>query len=388
MGEPGRERRFGEDAGWRRPSFLELLFDLVFVYALNQISARLIADFRTGGQLRWSEAVATVLLFLAFWGLWMTTVALTSRLDPDSLPLEIILYLSMVGAAVMGVVATQGFEGRALVFAGAYVAVRIGRLAPFPVFRLPLSTLITLAIVLSAPPWITGALVADRGQRAVLWALALAIDFGGFALGVQRWSRGQVAGEHLAERLQQLFLITLGETIFVSSKALTDSDFRVPHAAGFGLAFASTLLFWRIYFYRAGAVMPQAVTAAGNPVRESAVVGAVHLPMIAGVVLAGAGFELYITQPLARPHPQWLIAILGGPALFLIGRAALRFEVLGRVSRARLAGVLALGLLTPATWYAPPLAAGGAVAVVLAAVAGSYAWRARGRAPEQPTPRF
>jgi low temperature requirement protein LtrA len=386
--EPGRERRVREDARWKRASFLELFFDLVFVYALNQISMRLINDFGSGGQLRWSEAVATVLLFLAFWELWVSTVTLTSRLDPDSPPLQIILYLSMIGAAVMAVAATRGFESRALVFAGAYVAVRIGRLAIFPIFRLQLSVSITASIFLSSVLWIIGASVENWTLRALLWALALAITFAGFALGVQRWFCGQGAGEHLAERLQQLFLITLGETIFVSSRALTNSDLSLPHAAGFGLAFASILLFWRIYFYRAGTVLPQAITAARSPVRESTTVGAVHLPMIAGVVLAGAGFELYITQPLGHPHPQWLIAILGGPALFLIGRVLLRLFALRRVSRARLVGPLALGLLTPAMWYAPPLAAGGAVTVVLAAIAGSYAWDIRGRAPEQPAPRF
>jgi low temperature requirement protein LtrA len=388
MGEPGRERRVPEDAGWKRATFLELFFDLVFVYALNQFSVRLIHDFSTGGQLRWGEVVATVLLFLAFWQLWVSTVALTSRLNPDSPPLQIIVFMSMAGAAVMAVAVTQGFEGRALVFAGAYVAVRIGRLAPFPIFHLRFSIPVTLAIFLSAVPWIMGALVDDKGLRAVLWSLALAIDFGGFALGIQPWARGQIAGEHLAERLQQLFLIALGETIFVSSRAFTNSDFGLPDAAGFGLAFASTLLFWRIYFYRAGTVLPRAITGARNPVRESRAVSGVHLLMIAGVVLAGVGFELYITRPLAHPHPQWLIAILGGPALFLIGRALLRVEVLGRVSRARLASLLALAPVTPALWYAPPLAAGGAVAVVLAAIAGSYAWTTRGRAPEQPTPAF
>jgi low temperature requirement protein LtrA len=110
--------------------------------------------------------------------------------------------------------------------------------------------------------------------------------------------------------------------------------------------------------------------------------------MIAGIVLTGVGFELCITQPLAHPHPQWLIAILGGPALFLIGRALLRLMVLGRVSAARLSGILALALLTPAMWYVPPLAAGAAAAAVLAAIAGSYAWTTRGRAPEATTPRF
>jgi low temperature requirement protein LtrA len=388
MDESGRERRVREDVGWKRASFLELFFDLVFVYALNQVSVRLIHDFSTGDQLGWGEAVATVLVFLTFWQLWVSTVGLTSRLDPDSPPLLFIVFMSMAGVAVMGVAATQGFEGRALVFAGAYVAVRIGRPAPLALFHVWLSVPIALSIFVSAVLWITGALVNDPSVRAGLWALALAIDFVGYTLGIQRWFRGQVAGEHLAERLQQLFLVTLGETIFSTSRAFSTRDFGVWHATGYGLAFASILLFWRIYFYRAGAVLPQAITGARNPVREAITVGGVHLPMIAGAVLTGVGFELCITQPLAHPHPQWLIAILGGPALFLIGRALLRLMVLGRVSPARLAGVLALAVLTPAMWYTPPLAAGGAVAVVLAAVAASYAWTTRGQAPEQTTPRF
>jgi low temperature requirement protein LtrA len=129
-----------------------------------------------------------------------------------------------------------------------------------------------------------------------------------------------VAGEHLAERLQQFYLITLGEAIFVAGRALSNSDFGTPRAAGFGLAFVSILLFWRIYFYRAGFTLPVAITRARNPVRESVALAGSHLLMIGGVVLAGVGFELYITEPLGRPQPNWLIAILGGPALFLAGR--------------------------------------------------------------------
>jgi low temperature requirement protein LtrA len=388
MGESSRERWVREGVGWKRASFLELFFDLVFVFALNQVTVRLIHDFSTGDRLRWGEAVATVLLFLTFWQLWVSTVGLTSRLDPDSRPLHFIVFVSMAGVAVMGVAAMQGFEGRALLFAGAYVVVRIGRPAPFPIFHVWLSLPISVSIFVSAVLWIVGALVSDTSVRAGLWVLALAIDFSGFAFGIQRWLRGQVAGEHLAERLQQLFLITLGETIFSTSRAFSTSDFGVWHATGYGLAFASILLYWRIYFYRAGIVLPQAITGARSPVREATAVVGVHLPMIAGVVLTGVGFELYITQPLADPHPQWLVAILGGPALFLIGRALLRLMVLGRVSRRRLAGLVVLGILTPALWFEPPLAAGGAVAVVLAAIAGSYVWTTRGRAPEQTTPRF
>jgi low temperature requirement protein LtrA len=148
------------------------------------------------------------------------------------------------------------------------------------------------------------------------------------------------------------------------------------------------VLLWRVYFYRAGSILPLAVTRARNPVRKSLAVAGTHLLMITGVFLAGVGFELFIDGPLVGPEPLWLVVILGGPALFLAGRAPFELEVFGRISRSRLAGLLALGLLIPAIWHLPPLAAGVAVAVLLAGIAVSDAWRARGREPDQPMPRI
>lgn len=81
------------------------------------------------------------------------------------------------------------------------------------------------------------------------------------------------------------------------------------------------MLLWRVYFYRAGTVLPLAITGARNPLRQSVAVAAAHLLMIGGVFLAGVSFELYIVEPLGRPEPDWLIAILGGLALFLAGRS-------------------------------------------------------------------
>ncbi|SCE72800.1 Low temperature requirement protein LtrA [Micromonospora purpureochromogenes] len=368
-----------------RASFLELLFDLVFVFALNQVSLRLVNDFSTGHELLIGEAAPTLLLFLALWVLWLSTVALTSRRRPDLLLVQILVFMSMAGAVVMAVVVPQGFEQRALVFAGAYTAVRISRLLLLLVVRRQTDP---VAIAVSAVLWIVGALVPDQGLRAVLWALALAIGYVRGTAAFERFAGVPIAGEHVAERLQQFYLITLGEAIFVAGKGLSASDLGTPHAAGFGLAFVAIVLLWRVYFYRAGATLPLAITGARNPLRQSVAVAGTHLLMIAGVFLAGVSFELYIMQPLGRPEPNWLIAILGGPALFLAGRSLLELQAFSRISRSRLAGLLALGLLIPATWHLPPLAAGGAAAAVLAGVAGSDAWRARGRAPEAPAPRI
>ena len=100
------------------------------------------------------------------------------------------VFMSMAGAVVMAVAVAQGFEQRALVFAAAYVASRIGRVLLALVFRLgqrAIPVLVSLAV--SAVPWIVGALVDDQLVRAVLWALALAIDYIGYALSFRRINR-------------------------------------------------------------------------------------------------------------------------------------------------------------------------------------------------------
>lgn len=98
--------------------------------------------------------------------------------------------------------------------------------------------------------------------------------------------------------------------------------------------------------------------------------------------------ELYITEPFEHLPATWLIAILGGPTLFLAGRAALEYQVFDRVSRSRTAGLLVLALLVPVTLPLPPLPAGAAAALVLLGVAAVDTRRSRHRPREASMPPF
>ncbi|MET8833186.1 low temperature requirement protein A [Micromonospora sp. NPDC004540] len=389
MAEPGGGRRLREETSWQRATILELFFDLVFVFALNRISLRLSTDFHAGG-LGIAQAVQTLLLALGLWFMWQTTAALTSRVYPDSRPGRFIVFSSMAGATVMAVAVPQGFEGRAVVFAGAWSAVRLSRVLLYllaPRVRTGGSSLPgLLSLAGSSIPWIAGALVHDPLLRGGLWGIALAIEFPGFVVGFRRWAGTQVAGEHLADRLQQIFLISLGEAVFVSGRTFSDSDLRFPHGLGFALAFVGIVQLWRIYFYRAGLVLPRAIAAARDPARQSVAAALSHLVMISGVVLTGVGFELFISEPTGQPEPNWLIAILGGPALFLVGRACFELQVFGRISLSRPIGLLTLGLLVPSGWHVPPVAAGAGASAVLTGIALVDAWRARRRIAEPAGP--
>ena len=75
-------------------SFIELFFDLVFVFAVTQISHSLMEDFSARGMLR------TLMLLLAVWWVWIFTAWVTNWLDPEKLPVRIAL-LGLMGLGLL-----------------------------------------------------------------------------------------------------------------------------------------------------------------------------------------------------------------------------------------------------------------------------------------------
>jgi low temperature requirement protein LtrA len=376
-----------------RATFLELFFDLVFVFALTRLSQGLLEH------LDWIGAYQTLVLLLALWSVWAATAGLTDRLDPQRPVVQLLVLATMFGTLVMAAAAPEAFHGRGLFFAGAYVITQIGRSAVTVLllrgheardaFLRPL-----FWFAVSAVPWIAGALVHDTA-RGVLWALAVAVQYVPVALGfptprLGRASAGApgfaVSEEHLAERYRLLFIIALGELILVTGLTFSGSGFEPDRMAAVVVAFATAALLWRIYIHRAGGLLAEAIAAARDPIR--AIISAVyaHLVMVAGIVAIAVGDELVIEHPFGHPRPAWIAVILGGPALFLAGRAMFEYTVFGRVSRSRLIGVLLLAAISPAAMLLPPLVVAIAPALVLAGIAVSDATRSRGRPPEPPAP--
>ncbi|MFE9692739.1 low temperature requirement protein A [Micromonospora sp. NPDC005806] len=381
-------RRPGEPP---RTTFLELFFDLVFVGALAQLSHGLIQD------LRWSDAFQTLVLLLAMWWIWTITAWTLDLYDQQRMEIQLLVTATMLGSLVMVVAVPDAFGKRGLVFAGTYVAIHVGRqlflvlaLRGHELQRRSIRVLVWFGV--SAVPWFAGA-AAHGTARGALWTLAVAVDYGAVALrwptpGLGRSPKSDlgVLGEHLADRYRQFFIIALGELILMSGLTLYASGLAADRNAAFVVSFATTVLFWRIYMYRAGQLLAEAVAAAQDPTRVA--FSATYSPpiMVAGVVATSVGVELVIAHPLGHTQPAWVAVILGGPALFLAGRAGFEYAVFARVSRDRPIGVLVLATLAPAMLFVPPLLAALAATAVLAGVAVADAARARGRPPEPPSP--
>jgi low temperature requirement protein LtrA len=378
----------------QRVTFLELFFDLAFVYALFQLSHGLLAH------LRWSGAFQTLVLLLAVWLVWSSTARMRGRYNTRRSAIQLLVIGSMFGAAVLAAVVPDAFSTRGPVFAGAYVAVQVGRCLFLVVITrgerrpewLPeLRQLFWFGV--SALPWLAGA-VAHGWARGVLWALAVTVDYTSLRLGLPTPGLGRtsaaefaVSGEIAAERQRQFVIIALGELILITGLTFTSSGFGAGHTAAAVVAFATAALLWRIYIYRAGEILGAAVAAAPDPLRVGISSVFLHLAMVAGLVVISAGDELVITRPARPIQPAWIAVILGGPALFLAGRALLEYLVFSRVSKDRVIGVLVLAAVSPVMVFAPPLLAAVAAAVVLAGVAIADTARARRHPDEPPSPR-
>jgi low temperature requirement protein LtrA len=305
--------------------------------------------------------------------------------------------VTMLGSLVLVAALPEAFGRRGLMFAAAYVAIQVcrglflmyalrghdaERIAPRAIFWSGIFTV----------PWVAGALVHGTARLA-LWAVAVAIEYAADTLryptpGLGRWraSSWTVAAEHLSERYRQFFIIALGELILVTGLALSGGSTTAARSAAFLISFTTTVLLWRIYIYRAGELLAAAVTASANPARIGRSASYAHLIMVAGIVVTATADELVVAHPSGHLRPAWIAVILGGPALFLAGRARLEYTVFSRVSKDRLIGLLVLAAVAPAMLLAPPLVAAATATAVLAGIAVVDATRAWGRPPEPPSP--
>lgn len=400
---PGRDRAsrlLRREGSRQQATLVELFFDLVVVFALNRVVDHSTSGLGSGSIAeRWATAAQGALLVLPLIWVWTAMAYLTARFDPRRGRVQAAVLTAAFGLLLLGAAVPEAFDGAGMAFAGVYVVLQAGGSLAFaltvrghPLQRVYLRAMCWFC--LSAVPWLLGAVLHGVGQ-ILLWSLAVAIDYGSSRLGwpvpglgrerVLAWAH---APEYLADRYRQLLLIALGEAILAVGIAYTDgSGFHSPaRTLGLVIAFVTTVLLWRIYFHRSGELFGVAIESAKDPASLGRLTGGAHLVMIMGVVSTAVGHELVQRHPTTGIYPSWLAVMVGGPALYVAGRALLEWVVFSRLALIRLLGIGALLLLAVPLAFAPPLAVVSAVAVVLLAVAAADALRSTRCPGEAPAP--
>ncbi len=292
-----------------RVTYAELFFDLVFVYAVTQISHTLLGRFTPLG------ATQVTLLFLAVWWVWVYTTWITNWLNPELTPVRILLFLLMLGGLVLSTSIPTAFEGRGLWFATAYAAMQVGRtifwLASIPRERtLVRWNAIRILVWLSASAvfWILGGF-AQGHSRLMLWMVALAIEYVSPAVRfwiprygpstVEEWS---VEGGHMAERCAGFIIIALGEAIVVNGATFADLTWTSETVGAFVSAFVGSIAMWWIYFHKGAEAGSELISRSSESGRLARLAYTyLHLPIVAGIIVSAVADELVLKHPNGRP---------------------------------------------------------------------------------------
>jgi low temperature requirement protein LtrA len=344
----------------RRPAFLELFFDLVFFFAFIALAQKLI------DRLTWAGTAQTLILLLAFSLIWALTAWLADTFDLNRPTIQAQIIGVMFGGLVMAAAVPGAFGPHGVLFAVAYVSIHFGSTGYYTLIARQRelrgrNLRVIFWLCLSAPAWIVGASIGGT-TRGVLWAVAITLEYTGATLGWPTpWlgrsasAEWRLVGERIAERYRQFLIIALGVTIFVAASAFSRGDFSTGQILAFGVVFVITVLLWRIYIHRAGELLTNAIATAVNPSRFSQFAVVAHLIMVAGVLMISAASQLIAERPFGGTPVSWGTVILGGPAMFLLGRALLDYTVFSRVSWSRPAGLVLLAAVVPAVPLLPPV---------------------------------
>ena len=337
----GREARVGT---------VELFFDLVFVFAITQLSLGLLE------QPDWLGALETALLFLGVWWIWICTCWATNWLNPESGRVRILLFTLMACGMVLSMAIPQAWGKRGLVFGAAFAIAQIGRSLFTAIAlrnhgshgRFPR---ITIWFTASGIFWVGGG-VAHGTERMLFWTVALAIEYiGPFAyfyvpgIGRQRSDDWDVEGRHMAERCGLFIIIALGETILVTGTTAARTAWSLPVLTVLGSAFVATIAMWWIYFNNGAEPARRVIAHADHPGRLARLAYTYfHLPIVAGIIVLAAGDEMVIAYPIDYPDSPTLATHMAGPALFLIGNLLFKRTTWQRWPFSHVGGLAVLGL--------------------------------------------
>lgn len=359
-----------------RVDFVELFFDLVFVFAITQISHFLLHDLSIKG------LVESTLLLAAVWWVWVYTAWVTNWMDPVKAPIRAMLFVLMLAGLVLSTSIPTAFGERGLVFAVAFAFMQFGR----SLFMLWATRFhnkanfrnfsrISIWLGISGIFWISGGL-AEEESRFILWVIALAIELGGPAmgfwipgLGASATSDWDVDGDHMAERAALFIIIALGESILVSGATFAEQEWNFISFAAFLTTFVASVAMWLVYFNVGQSAGHHKIAATDDPGRVARIVYTyIHVLLVAGIIVVAVSDELILAHPSGHAEAAVIWTSIGGTALYLIGNLLFKFCIVGRPPLSHIIGLGLCAVLALFAAHFSPLILGALTSVILIVV--------------------
>ena len=360
-----------------RVTNVELFFDLVFVFAVTQLSHGLLEHLTPLG------AMQIGVLMLAVWWAWIYTTWVTNWLDPDRSAVRLMLFALMLAGLVLSASIPKAFEERALPFALAYASGHLGR-SLFMLWALKnhdAGNFLNFIRIIAwqaagALLWIAGALLEGQ-NRLTLWTVAVGIEtvapLTGYwvpVIGRSATTDWAVEGSHMAERCSLFVIIALGESVLVTGATFAALTWTAEHIGAFLVAFAGSVAMWAIYF-NIGAERSSRLIASSDDPGRLARNGYtyLHILIVAGIIVAAVGDDLALHHPGGHNETGTIAVLIGGPALYLLGNMLFKRLSAPNLPLSHLVGLGLLALLIPVATAMTPLLLSSATTVVLIVVA-------------------
>ena len=367
---PSDALRSGDGSMQPRVTNMELFFDLVYVFTIIQLSHFLLAHQSVSG------AFQSAILFAAVWWAWNLTAWAANWIDPDHRAGRTLMILLMACALVMAVGAPYAFGERALLFAGAYVAMSLIRGVYMSLaFRgrrmganyLQLTAWSTFAAVF----WIVGAVLPE--YRLALWIMAVATEYAAPYAGfwLPGWGRTPMEswpleGLHLLERNQLVFIIALGESVLLLGGTLVKGDWSDATWPAAAIGFLLIVSLWFIYFVHTSEQGEHAFVhrdVSDHTRLARAGLTYAHGVMVAGAIVMAVAIEEVLAHPIDVADQATIFFSTLGPALFLLGSVLFHRTMAAKVPAGYIVGLVAL-----VVWAFVALAAGSSALVLGAGV--------------------
>jgi low temperature requirement protein LtrA len=367
----------------QRVTSLELFFDLVFVFAITQVTTLLSND------PTWHGLVRGLLVLGALWWAWTAYAWLTNTLNPEEGAVRIAMFGAMAAMLIVALAVPEAFGDHGVIFGVAYLAVRAMHLGLYmlaargdhdllgAVLRMTPSSLISGVLILAAG-------FTDGDQRIALWTIGLAIDYLGVLVG--RGQGWRLSPGHFAERHGLIIIIALGESIVALGVGATGQPLGAGEITAALLGITVAVALWWSYFDWVAIVSEQRLRRATGAQQATLARDAysyLHFLMVAGIVL----FALGLKKTLADvDDPLKIVPAVGlveGLALYLLAHVLLRLRISrleggrGSIGHGKPAAFVALVVFWPFADDVPALVALAFSAAVLVALIAYEAIRYR-----------
>jgi low temperature requirement protein LtrA len=368
-------RARGDGAG-QPTTTIELFFDLVYVFAITQLSHLILEDLSVAGVAR-----AAFLLLIVWWA-WIYTTWMANWFDPASPAVRSVLTAVMLASLLMAAALPGAFAADGVLFAVSYVILQVGRnvaaacLVPAGHPLRDVFERLTGWSAVSGVLWLAGSTLEGDG-RLLLWIPALLLELCAPVAGYWLPRRGcaattdwDIEGGHFTERCEGFIIIALGESIVVTGATAVDAGLSATVVLCLGVAFVQTAALWWLYFGAMAErtrVMMRTCEDPGRLARDAYTY--LHVPIVAGIIAVAVGDDLLIAQPRPAAYGAGLAVALGGPVLFLVGEWLFRLRVTGAANGKRLAVAAVFVLLAPVAGHLSALALSALVGALLTGLA-------------------